>query len=101
MAGELRSLYRISRTPETAGDGRFWSAASRLWEEVRQVHEHHLAALKDLLREGLLRFEAHEHEVVEGAGPELVDLLRAVPDLLEATHVRIADAWDRAEAVGH
>jgi sulfite reductase alpha subunit-like flavoprotein len=97
VAGELRRLYDRSRTPAVAGDDRFWSAADLLWQDVRAVHERYLARVKETLRQGLLLFERHEHEVVERAGVELVDLLRAVPAIAADEHADLAAARDRAD----
>jgi hypothetical protein len=83
----------VSRRPEVAADGSFWTSAAALWDEVRAVQETYLAALKASLREGLVRFETHEHEVVNRAGAELIELLRSVPSLVADEHTRLDAVW--------
>ena len=93
VASQLRRLYSVSREPKVAADGRFWTDAAALWDAVRGVQETYLAALKEVAREGLLRFEAHEHDVVNRAGAELIDLLRSVPSIVDDEHARVEAVW--------
>jgi sulfite reductase alpha subunit-like flavoprotein len=97
IADEFRRLYLTSRLPAPAGEDRFWSVAAELWEHVRRVQERYLAELKGTLRRGLELFERDEHEVVERAGADLVDLLRSVPAIVSREYVELADAWNGAD----
>jgi len=96
IATELQRLYVTSRSREAAADDRFWLAAGELWRDVHAVHNAYLAQLKATLREGLFLFETHEHEAVDQGGAELVELLRAVPLLVQGAYEGLARAWDRA-----
>jgi len=93
MAADLRRLYVTSRSSTAADDSRFWLAADELWRDVRRVHETYLSDLKQTLREGLLLFEANEGEIVERGGPALIDLLRAVPAIVQRQYETLVDIW--------
>jgi sulfite reductase (NADPH) flavoprotein alpha-component len=68
----------------TALDG--W--ARRLEAEDKR----YMAELKDLLRDGLALFEAHEADVARQASDRLLAAVRAVPELLAAYYARLAPA---------
>jgi sulfite reductase alpha subunit-like flavoprotein len=97
VAASLRRLPTVARSADVAGDDRFWTAVGALWDDVRSVEARYLARLKDTLRQGLVRFEEHEGDVVARAGGELVEILLGVPAIAGDELGAIVDVWHRSE----